>query len=59
MPRMYRVIIEYTVRASIPVTGNDAADTEEAAELAIEEFQNSTEGLVAESFDVVDIIEED
>lgn len=59
MPRGYRVIVEFKVNRSIYVSGNDAADSEEAAELALEEVRNSDEALSVDDFEVVDIIEED
>lgn len=59
MPRGYRVIVEFKVQRSVFISGFDAADTEEACELALEEVRNSDEAIAVDDLDVVDVIEED
>jgi len=58
MPK-YTVIVEYKIRRSFMIP--EAADEDEAAELALEEAQNGNdlEAVVGYDHEVIDIFEED
>lgn len=58
MPK-YTVVVEFKIQRSVKIY--DAADEDEAAELALEEIQNGndTDAVTGYGHEVVDISEED